>query len=445
MSLLLLGVAAAIAAAQQPVTTPVPLTLEEAIAIAEQNAYSIKIAESNVEISRQRLSQARGQLGPKVTATGNYNRILNDPRFDTGQGTTVGIEKNNASIGASVTMPLDITGNLSKLARAAGSTVEASKETAEATRNDVRLAVKRAYFNVLRSEGLVRVAEQSLTAAKERAAQGELLFQGAQIARVDLERLRTLVAQSEGDLANAQNGLQIQKNLFNFTLARPVESPVVLVDPTSLPPSPVNPEPLVTAAQAQRPEVRSLLFTQQALAAVTRAQEGGMLPSIGVGLNYSRQLVGQSFNGGGGNENATASLNLSVPIFDSGITRARVKEARQNEEQARINLEQLRLGISQEVRNALTNLESARARLDAAERQVALAEEVFRLAVIRQQAGEATYVEIVDAQTQLTQARNLVVSARYDYLTAYSELQRALGTDSVPAGPATVVPGDRNT
>jgi len=89
------------------------------------------------------------------------------------------------------------------------------------------------------------------------------------------------------------------------------------------------------------------------------------------------------------------------------------------------------LAISQDVRNAIQNLASAQARLANAQEQVRLAEEVFRLAQIRQQAAEGTYVEVVDAETSLTQARNGLVSARYDYLLAYSQLERSLGTDNV--------------
>jgi outer membrane protein TolC len=65
---------------------------------------------------------------------------------------------------------------------------------------------------------------------------------------------------------------------------------------------------------------------------------------------------------------------------------------------------------------------------------VALAQEVFRLAQVRRDAGEGTYVEIIDAETDLTRARNGLVSARYDYLTAYAQLQRALGRDDVSGG-----------
>jgi outer membrane protein TolC len=71
--------------------------------------------------------------------------------------------------------------------------------------------------------------------------------------------------------------------------------------------------------------------------------------------------------------------------------------------------------------------------LENAIEQVKLAEEVYRLAKVKQDAGAGTYYEVVDAESQLTLARNGQVSARYDYLTSYSQLQRAVGQDDIAA------------
>jgi outer membrane protein TolC len=74
---------------------------------------------------------------------------------------------------------------------------------------------------------------------------------------------------------------------------------------------------------------------------------------------------------------------------------------------------------------------SAQARLTNAQRQLTLAQEVYRLAQVRQEAGEGTYIDVVDAESSLEQARDGVVSAKYDYLLAYSQLQHGVGNDKV--------------
>ena len=75
-----------------------------------------------------------------------------------------------------------------------------------------------------------------------------------------------------------------------------------------------------------------------------------------------------------------------------------------------------------------------RRRLTVADRQVAAAEENYRIAQVRLASGEGITLEITDALTQLTQARTAQVAARYDYWTAYAELQRAVGSDELTMG-----------
>ena len=52
-----------------------PLSLEDALKVAEENAISLKISASQIEKARQQAAQARGQLGPKITAEGTYTRF----------------------------------------------------------------------------------------------------------------------------------------------------------------------------------------------------------------------------------------------------------------------------------------------------------------------------------------------------------------------------------
>lgn len=436
------AIGAAVLALQSP--NPIqsgPLTIDQAVAIAEHNAFAVRLQASNVEKSRQRVSEARGNMGPKLNLGATYTRYDDSltTQFAAGQPPIV-IQPIDQQIGTlSVQVPLDISGNLGRQVRAAESNFRASQQTLRASLNDTRLNARLAYLGVLRTAALVGVQEQAVRDANERLNQGKLLLAGEQVARVDVTRLEAAVAQAKSDLLLAQNNLQIAKNAFNQALARPIETPVELVDISALPVVPTDAAALVKNGQDNRPEVLAWRETLRALANITRATEASMNPSLSAGVTMQKNLDPAGLSAR--SQQTTGNLTLNVPLFDSGVTRARVKQARQDEEQARINLEQVQLVISQDVRNALSNLAGALARLENAQQQVRLAEEVFRLAQIRQQAAEGTYVEVVDAETSLTQARNGLVSARYDYLQAYSQLQRSIGTDNVTdAGEGTGTP-----
>ncbi len=418
-----------------------PLTLEEALRIAEQNAFSIQIQQSVIEQNRQRVAEARANMGPKVTISGSYTRFDREGSSNFGGQSIVTQPIDSKQVSAVASVPIDLARNMNRLVRAARDREEASRSTLRATVNDVRLSTRQAYFGVLRSDGLVGVAEQRVRDAQEQLANARRLFDQQQIARVDVTRFETQVSQAQADLIAAGTARQLSQQQLNLVLARPIETIVELAPITDLPPVDLAPDSLVQAAQAQRPELLALAETLEALTNIRRAQEAGMNPSLGFQLQHNRPIGVAGANSGG--PQTFGTLQLSLPVFDSGLTRARVRAARQDEQQMRINIEQARLGISQEVRTALANLSGARARLQNAEAQVALATEVLRLARVRQAAGAGIYIEVIDAETALTSARNALVSARYDYLTSYAQLQRAVGVDSLTA-PAPASNGGTN-
>lgn len=435
MSLIVKALAATFAVAQgtAPVQTG-PLTLDEAAAIAERNAFAVRLQQSRIEQNRQRVEEARAGLLPQANGSFSVNRLPQAQTANLGGGQTIvtqGAEQRTISGG--ITFPIDIFGNIQRRVDAGRANLRSSRNTLIATRNDVRLNAKTAFLNVLRAQAAVGVAQQAVNDSNERLEQARKLLSGEQVARVDVTRLEAQLAASQAELVNARNNLELQRYAFNLALARPIETPVEVVDVPALPESPTDATPLALNAQQTRPEVRALNDTVDALAHTRRALESGLNPSLSFGVNYQRNLDAVGF---AQKEQTVANLTLNIPVFDGGATRARVRAARQDEEQAKINLEQTKLTISQEVRNATTSLINTRARLASAEAQVRSAEEVYRLARVRQDAAEGTYVEVVDALTQLIQARNAVVSARYDYLVAFSQLQRAVGSDDLSGAPA---------
>jgi outer membrane protein len=407
-----------------------PLTLEQAVSIAENNAFAVRLQKSMVEKSRQKVNQARSNLGPQISLGANYTRFDQEISVAFGAGQSVIIQPiDTKTLTGTLTLPIDISGNQTRLLHADEASKRASDLTLNATYNDTRLSVRQAYFSVLRAQALIDVDQKALADAQGRLDQGQKQFDQQQVARLDVTRYKAQVAQSNADLITAKDNLTLANYAFNLTLARPIQTPVTLVDITDLPELKPSEEDIVNAAQTLRPEVKSAQQTLKALALITRATEQGMNPTLSFQLQQNRTIDPTSFTAFP--ETTTGTFLLNIPIFDSGITRAKVKQARQDQEQAKISLEQTKLQISQEVRNAIANLTSAKARLDNAIEQVALAAEVFRLAKVRQDAGAGTYYEVIDAESQLTLARNGEVGARYDYLTSYSQLQRAVGSDNI--------------
>jgi len=434
-------IVAGIMSLQNPVQAPAgALTMDEAVQIAERNAFAVKLQKSAVEKSRQQFELSKAQLGPTAAATGVYtkNGTETTVALGAGQPPIIVSPLDSKVVSLNVSFPIDISGNLHRLIDAARAGYHAQQQTLQASLNDARLNARTAYLAVLRAQASVGVSNEALRNANAQLDQGRKLFAGQQIARVDVIRYESQVAQANSDLLNAQNTLQTSKYALNDALARPIETPVTLVDIQNLPTLPSNTTALVNNGETNRPEVKAYRNQIQSLVYTRRADMASLQPTLGLGVGYQRVIDPAGFTAVDATTTGTATLN--VPIFDSGATKAKVKAAEQDIVQAQINLQQAQLGISQEVRNAVTNLASAKARLENADQQVALSREVYRLANIRQQAGEGTYVDVIDAENTLTQSLNTQVGARYDFLLAYSQLQRAIGSDNVAEANAASTP-----
>lgn len=420
--------------AQNPAqTAPAPgpvLTLQEALSIAEQNAFDVRTAESQLRRTRARLNEARGLLGPRVTTNATYTRF--DKAIEANGNTVQAIDQKQA--GVQLNLPVDITGILGRGVRGVSATVRASEQNLAAARNTLRLDVRAAYFDVLRAQALVGVAQQTVQSAQAAVTTEQQREAAGVSAHVDVLRLQTQLSQAQSSLISAETGLALAKENLNNTIGRPIETPFSPAEADTLPNVTLDGDSLTRIAIERRPEIQAIRYQREALAWVRRAQEGGLLPSLNLSANYNRNIdPGPNAR----DYTAFATLGVSWPIFDSGVTRARVQQAREDERQAAIQQEQLELGVSLEVRQAVTNLVNARSTLDVAQQQVTFAAETYRLAQVRLQAGEGTSLEVTQALTDLTQAQNQLANARYNYLTAYAQLQRAVAADDPNAAPTT--------
>ena len=437
------AVAAIFAFIQTPTAGPVgPMNIDDAVSVASRNAFGILIQRSVAEKSHFRSNEQKASVIPTVYLNGTYTRNQKETS-SVGQNGTVQVYNPLATFAVSsqLSIPIDLSRNIGRGIKALQLNEKAGYATLDSTISDVRLSARTEFYAVLRAEQQLTVLKQAVTDAEGQRDQARLQFDKKQIAKIELMRYETQVDQSKSDLITGKNNLQNAKNQFNYALSRPIETPVDLVVNTELPKVESGPEPLVLLGQTKRPEIQSLTFTLQSLTIIRQARETSLFPSLNVNLNYQRNIDGVSF--GQSVENINAQFLVKIPIFDGGVAKAQIAQAREDEKQAKLQIEQLKLGIASDIRTALSNIENAKARLENASEQVKLAEEVFRLAKVKQDAGEGTYVEVIDAQTQLVQARNGQISARFDYLSYYAQLQRAVGTDQIQT--AAKEPHETNT
>jgi outer membrane protein TolC len=121
------------------------------------------------------------------------------------------------------------------------------------------------------------------------------------------------------------------------------------------------------------------------------------------------------------------TLSLNVPVWDWGVRASKVRQAELKREQANVELSATQRELVRNLRGFYLEAQAARDQVDLLRRAVDLASESLRLNDLRYQGGEATILELVDAQTTLVQARNAYDDGVIRYRLALANLQTLTG------------------
>jgi len=406
-----------------------PLTLEEATKLAKQNAFAVLLAEQDVEFAKGGVAQARSALLPKLDATGTYTRFTSEisAEINKGQPPIIIRPIDSKSIALRLAQTVDIWG-ISGLALAGAHALEAAAmATLTATLNDVALSAKTAFMDVLRTDELLQVAEERVVNVTEQLRVARVRFEAGGTAKFDVIRFESELATAEQERLQALNNELLAEASFNQALSRDVSTPVELVPPDALPKVQPTLEALTEKAKTSRPELVAAKRRVEYYGKVRRAREKGNLPALTVTGNFSYDPGAGGL--GAAQDSLSATAQLTFPIFDGGLNRSRVKQARTDEVKAGITLDQVTLAVTLEVKQAYLNLQSAEKQIDTAQKGLVSAREALRVANLRYQEGVGTPVEVSDANTQFVAARTAVVNAVFQYRMSVFSLQRAVGSE----------------
>ena len=136
------------------------------------------------------------------------------------------------------------------------------------------------------------------------------------------------------------------------------------------------------------------------------------------------------FDGNNWSPNWTASISLSMPIFNGFSTKASVRKARVDSRQAELGYEKTREQVELQVRDAYLRYGEANERLMSQRKTIEQAEEGLRISRIRYQNGIGTQLEILSSESALTLARSNFVQATHDAALAVYRLLRVTGMEN---------------
>ena len=408
-----------------------PLTLESALVYARQHsprlsARTQRVITEKVVIAAYRAERlprltmgaaVRGSSQPTETAMGFPLTQLSD--IPEGQP----FRRGHLNADVRATIPIYTGGRISS----AVSLAQAQRDLAQINVLDIERGldfdVTSTYANLVQLDRDLEAARESVKALTEsRRVVAQMLDEG-KIARVDLLKVDTRLADVQDTAIEFRNSREIQTGQFNALLGRPVDTPVIVENALPQPSEPLSLDQvsqLAGTGNTKNQIARAEVNISERSVAVARS---ALRPS----LSLVGDLRGQSadpfamYKGG-----LVAGAVFMFPLFDRTLTN-RVEEAKSRELERRFDLKQAELDATQRVRTAYLQAQNSQERIRATEASIGYARESLRIEQEKQRYGRGIIETLLDAQAALLTSEARYYRALADYTTATAALKRETG------------------
>jgi outer membrane protein TolC len=425
----------------QPATNAIPAWLTQPLSLADsinlalkQNSAVLK-SERDLEAAHGIVVQTRAVVLPKLRAAGAYE--FNDATETLTLGSeTVSFQKDqNWNAGLRLVQSVYEGGRITSALRSAKLTKDQALLQHQAVIADTLLAVRKAYYDTLLAGQQIQVREASVALLQKELEDTTRRHEAGTVPRFNVLRAEVEVANAKPRLSRARNAWRIAKsnlaNLLGLNLPATVweDIPLQLTDRLEVEPYNIELPAAIAQALERRPELGALRKSEGLAKESVTSAKAGSKPSVQIygGYGWRNSSFSDDLSHDVDGWNAGAQLNWD--IFDGRLTQGKVTEAKARHEKTRVELEDTSRRIELEVRTAYSSFIEAREVLDATQKVVEQGEEALRLAKSRYDAGTGTQLDVLNAETSLTEARTTKNEALHGYLVAKASLERAIGQD----------------
>jgi len=397
------------------------LTLAEALSRAARLDPDYVEALGNISTAEwARRSAKTVFVLPSVTLSTDYS-TFSRPIFNIGIGAQTRV---NVTARADARMELFTGGRRLADLRRTGADLETATASEVQSRFLSALLTESDFYSVLGSRDLLEVARDRLRRAEE-----QLVVARARVvsgAVVQTDSLQILLEVNRAKVALLRE--EVRLTVARLQLGRRVglSGPVDALLPDTLPPPELrfSEEQAISYALDRGPSWRVARSLEQSAEASLRARRSTYLPQLAVSANVS--AFDDRFFPDGLTRSSLA-LSFSLPVWDNFQRELAVARARVVRDVARVAREDLERSAQGDVTEAYRAYTTGRTAADYAAQGVVVAQETYRVQQARYQAGASTILDLLDAQTALTQAQSELVQARYATRLALAGLEAILG------------------
>jgi len=413
--------------------------LDQAIRYAMENSFVLQNSSQDVNIAQKQVWEAISTGLPQVSGSANYNWFLNLPvslipgEFFGGEpGTYIPVKFGqdfNSDFGLSVNQ-LIFDGSYIVGVGSAQLYVDLAKQTYEKTEIDIRDAVTQAYYMVLISIRYKEVMQDSYDNTKELYDETKIYFENGLRESQDVDQLKILLKNAENEMLRSDRELEVARIVLKYTMGYPLDSTIQLTD---------NIEsfvlPLVQEQNTYQLDLASHIDYRlansnfQVSEKLLNLEKVAYLPSLSGFYSYTRTAYSNNANliKEKWFPSSLVGFQATIPIFNSGMKRSRVQQAKIELDKAATNKILTERTLQKDYLTAKAEMQTARERFLNDRENRDLAQSILEKSQIKFNNGMISSAELSQQESQYITAFQSMVTSTLQLLQADLNLKKAAG------------------
>jgi outer membrane protein TolC len=431
--------------AQAPATNgaPLTLTLADALARAQQNSPDFQRALSAVKIAHGNQVQARAAMLPTISGLSQYlntqgNGISPVGRFVTNDGVHV----YRAWAVAHEDLPAGMFMDLGPKKAAYEKAV--ADAGAQIAKRSLVVTVTQDYYALLVAQRAYSSAQQTLGNAQHFLKISQQLEQGGEVAHADVIRFQLQVNQAERNLGDSQLAMSQARLNLAVLLFPTFNEDFTIVDDLDTPPVLPNFQQAETMAKDHNPDVAAALASYNSARVDVASARTDFLPSFSIDFDYgieANSFALESVNNTVLTPNPITgkppvqqnlgyfvTYSMNIPVWDWGARFSKLHQAEERRSVAKLDVQFAQRRLLSALRAYYDESQVAWQQLANLRNSVDLAQQNLQLVTLQYQSGEATVLEVLDAETTLASSRDSYAAGEARYRNALATLQTITGS-----------------
>ena len=416
-----------------------PITLEQAVELAQRNNTQLQIALLELERAKAALREAQAALFPTVDLSAGITRqqsaqsqLSSEIRQQQEEGLppelrSQSTDEPSTSFSGQAQLIYNIytSGRRSANIGAAEEQLRFQELNVANQSEEIRLNVAQNYYNLQEADENVRIRQSAVRNAEVTLRDAQALERAGVGTQFDVLRAQVTLANAQQQLSQALSQQRIARSQLATTLNIPDALSVNAADPVRLAGLWNLPlEDTIVLAYQNRPELQQQLAQRNLSEQRRRLALADLGPQISLVASYN--LLDQFDDSISVTDGYSLGVQATLNLYDGGAARARADQQRANIRIAETQFNDTRNQIRFQVEQAYSELRANLDRVNTANIALEQARESLRLARLRFQAGVGTQTDVIAAEDDLTEAEGNVVSAILSYNRALASLQRSV-------------------